>query len=533
MRDLLFKIININQMGKKNIVLFFLIFIFFSTHLFPQTTLIIKNAENAQLIGKSIAYLEDKTSELSLEDILKPEYQEQFVQGKNDFLKFSETNQPHWFKISVANYSGEDLFLELGVYAYDFLDLYVPDSLRNYTNPPLLSGTERGYKANFLSPIRFWLPLNKKHEQQTKIFYLRIYKPNYSFNIAFFLGNRDALHAKKSYQYAFNMTFFGIFVIVFMYNLFVYLSTKEKIYLVYLAHILVSIPGYLNSAYTSILSFISFGLLSDTWGFHNIIFLTGPITTLVIIFGIQYLKVRQNLRWAYWGFLLFLLVNGITIPMIDLVVGTNTTILRVFGLTNLALAIFVILVSFLVWLKKDKSALYYLLGWGCYFLIQQTYFMAFVYGILPVNIFTENALLLGPIFEIWFFSLALGNRINLLRDENEKILREQSKVLEEKIRLRTQELQNALEETQVMNKELLQTQKELEAQKEFMADKNKKLEQVNNQINLSIKSAKTIQTAILPLNEKLGDVFQDYFIINRPKDVVSGDFYWLNVLEGK
>lgn len=43
----------------------------------------------------------------------------------------------------------------------------------------------------------------------------------------------------------------------------------------------------------------------------------------------------------------------------------------------------------------------------------------------------------------------------------------------------------------------------------------------------SIDYAKTIQEAILPDEEQLGDCFQDYFILYKPKAIVSGDFYWI------
>lgn len=55
--------------------------------------------------------------------------------------------------------------------------------------------------------------------------------------------------------------------------------------------------------------------------------------------------------------------------------------------------------------------------------------------------------------------------------------------------------------------------------------KNNELEQKNMLIEGSIKYAKTIQRAILPLIDVIREDF-DTFIIYRPKDIVSGDFYW-------
>jgi PAS domain S-box-containing protein len=48
----------------------------------------------------------------------------------------------------------------------------------------------------------------------------------------------------------------------------------------------------------------------------------------------------------------------------------------------------------------------------------------------------------------------------------------------------------------------------------------------NRAINSSIEYAKMIQQAYIPSTVQMDGYFKDHFIINRPKDIVSGDFYW-------
>ena len=77
-------------------------------------------------------------------------------------------------------------------------------------------------------------------------------------------------------------------------------------------------------------------------------------------------------------------------------------------------------------------------------------------------------------------------------------------------------------------------QKDKEAQQaKLIADKNSQLEEINNQISKSIEAALTIQRAILPEPQKMEVLLKDYFTIYRPKDVVSGDFYWVGEQDGK
>ena len=59
------------------------------------------------------------------------------------------------------------------------------------------------------------------------------------------------------------------------------------------------------------------------------------------------------------------------------------------------------------------------------------------------------------------------------------------------------------------------------------------IEQKNKHITDSINYAKRIQDSILPSHDELLKQFSDYFIFFRPKDIVSGDFYWLSAHNGK
>lgn len=60
--------------------------------------------------------------------------------------------------------------------------------------------------------------------------------------------------------------------------------------------------------------------------------------------------------------------------------------------------------------------------------------------------------------------------------------------------------------------------------------RNVELAELNANITASIAYAQKIQQAILPSAEKLSAAFEEHFIIYKPKDIVSGDFYWFHDL---
>jgi PAS domain S-box-containing protein len=53
-----------------------------------------------------------------------------------------------------------------------------------------------------------------------------------------------------------------------------------------------------------------------------------------------------------------------------------------------------------------------------------------------------------------------------------------------------------------------------------------KTEQTSKEVEESLRYAKRIQKTILPSKKDMDEVLDDYFVLYKPKDIVSGDFYW-------
>ena len=97
--------------------------------------------------------------------------------------------------------------------------------------------------------------------------------------------------------------------------------------------------------------------------------------------------------------------------------------------------------------------------------------------------------------------------------------------LEEKVKERTLEIEKQ--------------KKEIENQRDALAEKNVQLneayieiEEQKKHIMDSIYYARRIQTAILPSFAVLDEYLNNYFIFYLPKDIVSGDFYWMHEADG-
>ena len=66
-----------------------------------------------------------------------------------------------------------------------------------------------------------------------------------------------------------------------------------------------------------------------------------------------------------------------------------------------------------------------------------------------------------------------------------------------------------------------------------LVEQKEKMEEINKDLTDSINYAKGIQTAILPEEELVKKMFPKNFILFKPRDIVSGDFYWVTEYSGK
>ena len=66
-----------------------------------------------------------------------------------------------------------------------------------------------------------------------------------------------------------------------------------------------------------------------------------------------------------------------------------------------------------------------------------------------------------------------------------------------------------------------------------LVEQKEKMEEINKDLTDSINYAQRIQSAILPEEELVNELFPQNFIIFKPRDIVSGDFYWIAEYFGK
>lgn len=116
----------------------------------------------------------------------------------------------------------------------------------------------------------------------------------------------------------------------------------------------------------------------------------------------------------------------------------------------------------------------------------------------------------------------------LYSEKKDSIFTEESskKIAEMQTKYETEKKEKEAEIFRLKNVELVKANNKLKEANKIIAEKNE-------HIMSSIRYAERIQNAILPLNEKIKKALPEHFIIFKPRDIVSGDFYWFNQIKDK
>lgn len=140
------------------------------------------------------------------------------------------------------------------------------------------------------------------------------------------------------------------------------------------------------------------------------------------------------------------------------------------------------------------------------------------------HMFMVGALLL--LFQSFIMASGLSNRINKMKDEHETT---------QKVTInRLNELQKLNDEINAnLEAEVKHRTQQIINQKEEIIDQGKKMLGLYTQIRDNIETARSIQQSILPEKKVIDSFLPNSFIYNRPKDLISGDFYFFEAYHNK
>lgn len=398
-----------------------------------------------------IEVLEDRSGSLEFADIESSRYNKHFVAiaGDSD-LNFGYSQSTYWLRLKIASdvEAPGKWLLEVGYPSLDQIDLFTRkgDMLIHQKTGDLQSFSTREYPhRNLVFPV----DITPGTEQSI---YLRVSSEG-SLTLPLKLWSTTALHTSDQAIYSSFALYFGMLLALGLYNLLLFFSLRERIYLSYVAMVSgmviaqLSIFGLGNQFIWP--SFPAWGNIALPFGFCT----TGFFGA---VFAREFLDTKSKA------------------PRFDkalLVIQTSFAITALYPIffsykpASIATALLGITFSFTAVAcglhalnRKQPGAGLFLTAWAL-LLLGIAALSLRTLNVLPTNFITSYGMLIGSALELLLFSFALANRIHILRHEKsqaqtaalnaerqaKEALIESEKALEQRIVQRTTELAEATE----------------------------------------------------------------------------------------
>ncbi|HEY9001944.1 MAG TPA: 7TM diverse intracellular signaling domain-containing protein [Mucilaginibacter sp.] len=443
---------------KRILFLLLLLQLPFAAKLAAQSPVVF-NGENT-IIGKYISILKDSTNNLGLQTVSKSTA---FIPSTIETPNMQLSKSAFWLKFSIRNTSSSDrLMLALDYPTLSVCDFYYPEN-GHYLVQKLsdtLPFSHRKYQhQNFL--FDFKLP-----KDSTATYYLRV-KSTEQMVLPLIVGDPAHIAQSVSIKNVLWGIFIGIIVVMAAYNFFIYLFTRDRSYIYYVLYVsFIGLTQTTLSGYTYQFLFPETPLL-----FHkSIIIFPALAGILAMLFVREFLDTRHRTPILHKIFPIAILLYSSAIVL--RLAGVDQVSYRMIDISAICTTFLIYAVAVKISLQGYKPARYFLFAWTIFFAGILMFTLRNL-GVLPYNDFTNYTMESGITVEVTLLSIALADRINVLKrekelsqaealraaQENERIIREQNTLLEVRVKERTSELNTALEDLKQAQSQLIEQEK--------------------------------------------------------------------------
>lgn len=361
-----------------------------------------------QNIAQQTLYVEDPNRNLTYEDI-KTLQEKLWQQAGNETIRFGFTQSVYWFKNTVKNNTThtQKLLFEIDNPLTDALTLYIAKHAGDITI--FESGDHFPFASRPIDHASFLFPFELAANEEVSLIY-RVQNEDELSLIPALWSNDTFLEENPKLQ-SFKALFYGGMIIIIIYHSLLGLITRQRNYLYFVF--------FVSSAtlYTAAEHGLAFQYLWPSWPkFAN---MSDPIFAYTtVFFGLLFTRCFLNLKESSRSWYLtmntglFICVLGATSMLF---VQFQWSILIVITIAFLC-QIIVLICSLQLALKSNTNAKLFAYAMSG-FIVCGLVYLARIVRIIPHNILTDNAIIIGILLEVIIFSFALANLILQLEKE--------------------------------------------------------------------------------------------------------------------
>ncbi len=411
---------------KTTIILFFTLAVLFVAgyRASSQSNLIVldDSALHPINISEYALVYEDPTGSKTLDDILDMA-PESFVKTKSKVPNFGVTASTIWVKLRILQKSTSAFKLSINYPRLDSVRLYYPNQ---YTYASILHGWRTpDREANPKSPgLIFSLPPAPIDSIQT--YYLKA--KSLIVILPLYIGKSQAILDEQHKNALYYLFYLGLVAMLFFYNFSIFITSREIQYLYYSSWVFfVTLYFLIIKGYNRLIFPEDFNMI---FRYTNIISSLGGIS--ILLFVVQTLRLKEYLpRIIKW----YTLLCSMYILIIISCLFQNFRLASNFSQLSLLLTVILGLISGIIMLRKGHSySKYYVYGFVVTLITMSIYILIFQ-KLLPFNLFTSNAIVVGSGIEMILFSFGLGAKIHTINQEKQEAQQIAFNALKEKEQL--------------------------------------------------------------------------------------------------
>jgi serine phosphatase RsbU (regulator of sigma subunit) len=421
------------------------------------------------------------------------------------------TTQTYWFVFEAFNaYNvGKEFIIEIARPITNTVELY--EVRNNKAKLVGKSGDGIDYSEKTIVSNRSLLPIYL-YGKEKKTYAIKLVSDGETISLPFVFWEQDVLSKQHQTRSFLIGLFYGIFLFVIVIYSTFYFLLKDNSFLLYTVYVLFSgllqfgLDGYIHEyIFTS----------GNYFTQHSILFVASGTVLFVLLYTKNYLKISQNFNKIN-VVINVLIVLVVIAGILSLIPGPTYVMAYpiINGLSFISI-LMIVLVALYARRKGLTVSLLFIIGIST-LILGAIFFILGNFGVINAPKLTQNSLKLGTLIEILCLSILMAFKYRSLQQEKEQA---QAELLVE-LKGKNELMQNMNAQLEIQVKERT---KEIEQAKIEIENKNQ-------DIISSIKYAERIQRSILPSDEKFKSLLPASFILYQPRDIVSGDFYWIEQL---
>ena len=459
-------------------------------------------------LATSATIAENADHSWTVEEVAKGNYDSKFTAITEPIPNLNFTSSTYWVKLRLTNAkkAQSEFYLEIARPLTNIINLY----------------RDKGEKAQLLYKAGDNLPFTDRPVVYRKFVFPITLAPNDTMDLLIQLrsdGEVINLPIKLWDQANFNgfvqrenLTlglYYGLLIFVVGLFLFFAFVVKQKIYTYYVAYVVFL---FFMQASLDGLAFEYFWPELPWVANHSILFFSAASVFMIMLYAAEFLHINAMPKW-------FTLAYRTLLAIVFICIVTSLTSGITYELTfpiinGMSLLSLLAIIAGIGWNQKVKKNVnvFFALGFISV-LLGGIVFILSNFNLIYSDFLSQNAIKLGSAAEVTFLSLAMVSRYRDIQKEKEAaqleafenleklntLAREQNVILEQQVKERTAEIQ----------------------------EKSVELEEKNKEIIDSITYAQRIQEAILPPGSAIQKELPNAFVLYLPKDIVAGDFYWM------